>query len=160
MDVVSALCILFAPLPERLVEICERSIFRHRDKGIAAAVARLIFYVVLFIAGCRIAEISQKAVMQHEAIESIRERTLRSLEPQPGVNTADVLKDSFHSFQQTFLVLGWKYLCVALAVVWKGNGQCVAGALLFIAAVVQHLTEIHLPPALRMSDSLESWGWL
>ena len=34
----------------------------------------------------------------------------------------------------------------------EGNGQCVTGMLLFVAAVVQHFTEVYLSPALRMSN--------
>ena len=38
-NVVRALCVLFTPLPEIFVEICEGSDFRHRDESVAAAVS-------------------------------------------------------------------------------------------------------------------------
>ena len=63
-----------------------------------------------------------------------------------------MLKDPFHSFQQTFLILGWKYLRVPLVGVREGNGQRVTGMLLLVASVVQHFTEVHLSPALRMGN--------
>ena len=101
--------------------------------------------------------------MQHKAVEAIRENAIRSpehlcnggrhvVESQPGRNAADMLKDPFHSFQQTLLILGWEHLRVPLVGVREGNGQRVAGMLLFVAAVVQYFTEVHLSPALRMGN--------
>ena len=159
----NALGVLLAPLPEILVEICEGSDFRHGDEGVAAAVAHLVLHIALLIAGCRIAEVCLKAVMQHETVESVCENAIRSpehlgngsrhvVEPQPGGNSADMLKDPFHSFQQTFLILRGKHLRVAFVGVREGNGQCIAGMLLFVAAVVQHFAEVHLSPALRMGN--------
>ena len=158
-----ALGVLFTPLPEILIEICEGSDFRHGDKSVAAAVTNLVFHIAFFVAGCRIAEVSLKTVMQHEAVESICENALRSpehprngsrhvVEPQPGRNPADMLKDPLHSFQQALLILGWEHLRVSLVGVWEGNGQGVAGMLLLVAAVVQHFAEVYLSPALRMGN--------
>ena len=110
VDVVRALGILLAPLPEILIEVCKGSNFRHRDESVAAAVTNLVFHIAFFVAGCRIAEVSLKTVMQHETVESIRKNTLCSLEhlcngcrhvvkPQSGRDAADMLKDPFHPFQ-------------------------------------------------------------
>ena len=103
-------------LPKLLVEFLKGSNRGNRDEEVAAAVANLVFYVALLIAGCRIAEVGLETVVQHEAVECVSQRpfaifqNLRHscghvVEAKARRDAANVLKDSLHSFQQALLVL-------------------------------------------------------
>lgn len=72
MFVMDAFRILFTPIPEILVKVLERGDGGDWDKRIPSAISHFVFYVALFIACCRVAEISLEPVMQHEPGEAIR----------------------------------------------------------------------------------------
>ena len=116
MLVVVPLGILLAPVPKIFIEIFKGCNGRNGNESVSAAVTHLVFYITLFIAGGRIAEIRLEPVMKHETVETVGKDTLgpfqhlcysgsHVVKAEPDGNTADSLKDPLHAFQQAFLVL-------------------------------------------------------
>lgn len=76
--VVVPLGILLAPVPKIFIEIFKGCNGRNGNESVSAAVTHLVFYITLFIAGGRIAEIRLEPVMKHETVETVGKDTLRS----------------------------------------------------------------------------------
>ena len=130
---VKPLGILLAPFPQGLIEAVKGNNSRNRHKGISAAVTHLVFHVAFFVAGCWIAEFCAETVMHHEAGKAVCENSVCTLEylhnggghivkAQHRRNAANMLKDTFHTGKQAFLVLRGESLGVPFVGIREGNG--------------------------------------
>jgi len=130
---VKPLGILLAPFPQGLIEAVKGNNSRNRHKGISAAVTHLVFHVALLVSRCRITELCPKTVMQHKPGKTVCEDsvcTLKHLHNSGGHivkaqhrrNAANMLKDTFHTGKQAFLVLSGESLGVPFVGIREGNG--------------------------------------
>ena len=111
-----SLSVLFAPVPQLLIEFVKRFDRGNRNKSISSAIADLVLHIAFFVAGCRIAEISFKTVMEHKSHESVSQHSLMTfkhlcnscchiVKAYPNGYAANMLEYPAHTCQQTFLIL-------------------------------------------------------
>ena len=107
--------ILFTPVKQVFIELVKADDRRDRNEGITSDVADLVLNIAFLIAGCRIAEISLKAVMQHKPCKAFGERSLGAfkhlnncrrhiIKAYPRRYAADIFEDTAHTDQQTLLI--------------------------------------------------------
>lgn len=122
--------VLFAPLQELFIKFLKRGNDWDRDKCIAAAVANLVLYIALFVAGSRIAKISPENAVEHKSGKAVCQNTLtvfqylsnsrgHIVKAQSDGNTPNVLKNPLHAYPQALLVLGLE--CLRYSVVRSGE---------------------------------------
>lgn len=108
--------VLFTPVKQVVVELIKADDRRDRNEGVAPDVADLVLNIAFLIAGCRIAKISLKAVMQHKPCKAFGELSLGTfkhlsncrrhiIKAYPRRHAADILKDTAHTDQQALLIL-------------------------------------------------------
>ena len=156
VDVVLTLRVLLTPVPQMLVEVLHGRNRGNRHKRIAAAVADFVLYVAFLVAGGGITELRMETVMEHEPLESVRKDTVCALQhlhhsrghvvkAQVARNTANVLKDPLHPFQQALLVLRGKCLRVSLVGMWEGQRQRITLLFSTFGVIVNMFAKVHLP---------------